>query len=350
MVPLKKYLTLEGLRRFKGKLDNLFVKKTDVATADVVGLVKPDRDTLVVAEDGTMSSASASMRSVDVGIDWDTLTAPGLYFISGEPTGTNHPPASDGGVIHVERTSVGDVYQEMIQGNPLADFRRRLSGGSWNDWTLMGPTTAMSDVTTLDTGYNLDELTVPGVYFLQDIAQSQGKPPVKFDSENNSGGLFYVTSIDGGATYQEFIHANPPSVWRRRWSFGWNDWVLIGPIDSTHLTTESLDDIKAEFGVYYASNGNTCQNLPELSGNTAFGMLVFRCGAKYIKQILFPRSEAWYCERHYSVTESSWTAWKYPFGNVASVSSQMAIGEGTTDDVLTFIRENAEEIRTALGV
>ena len=51
------------LRRFKRKLDeqlnNLFVKKTDKATTNSLGIVKPDGTTITVDENGTISGSSS---------------------------------------------------------------------------------------------------------------------------------------------------------------------------------------------------------------------------------------------------------------------------------------------------
>lgn len=61
---VKKYVSADSLKHFLEKLKELFVKKTDVATVDTAGLVRPDGSTILVTEEGVVSAKSSGGGSV----------------------------------------------------------------------------------------------------------------------------------------------------------------------------------------------------------------------------------------------------------------------------------------------
>lgn len=93
--------------------------------------------------DGTIATLASNTN-------WNTITDPGEYFISG-PTGAN-APASFNTIVKVQNTSVG-IRQEAVTFGSTVTFSRYFASNAWSSWARsVDLSTVVGTVSFVDPG------------------------------------------------------------------------------------------------------------------------------------------------------------------------------------------------------
>lgn len=251
------------------------------------------------------------------GTDWNTVTEPGMYLVSGSNTYTNTPPIyspGKAGVLMVWGSTGGNWGgQDYIQHGGFQGeraWRTSRTVGTWNAWQR-----PVSDWGLIPEGTDVDTLRYPGFYRVSGLGHAgtiSNLPP------RATSGTFQVLETgqsSGNIQTQMFFGYGRDGSWIRtvaNTSGVWQPWVPLGWDRGTLPGYTDLNDVRIP-GVYRISpaGAGTLANSP-ITDNAAT-LTVTETGqlsGLMQTQILHgvgSRRGMW--ERHVLATDGSWSEW-----------------------------------------